>query len=337
MEKRKSSITLLDRLDSVLSQGDESERIYAVYDMADAKEPDSAFRLARHLLVENSQAVREAIVSSLTNSDCSMAHDILFGMFLLPDAYLRNAAVTIFGSKSEDAVSYLSAKLDHADKEVRKLILDAMVEIGSPDSVSAIRASLHDDSQNVKITAVEYLGRLGDKGSVDDIMELYGRDEEPMLRVAIMETLLLMEDGRTIKRIVRQHLSEGAGGDTADLYLPQLLRMTARAGDIEDLEAIIHSIEDLKAYMGDVINALKEAKRRFAAESMPQAVYDLIYMVAKKALDNLPLKEAHLYGILQLLKGGETEGMKALLGRVRESVPEAVMRELDGEDSADNG
>jgi len=338
MKKTKSSIPFLDHLDSLLSKGDESERIYAVYDMADTKEPAAASRLASHLLVERSQAVREAIVSSLMNIDCSMVYDILFGMFLLPDAYLRNAAVTIFGSNDEDAVAYLSAKLDHADKEARKLILDAMMEIGSPESVFAIRAALHDDCENVRITAVEYLGMLGDKGSIDEMMDLYGRDEEPMLRVAIMETLLLIENASAIRKIIRHCLSEVTDSDAAGLYLPQMLRMAARAGDIEDLESIIHSIEDLGVYMGDVINVLEEAKRRFKREPMPQGLCDLISMVVEKALGNLPLKDAHLYGILQLLKDGETPEIKALLARVRKSVTDAfISREIGKEDLIDNG
>ncbi len=327
----------MDRLDSVLSKGNEAERIYAVYDMAEAKEPAAASRLVRRLLVENSQAVREAIVSSLTNIDCSSVYDILFGMFLLPDACLRNAAVAIFSSEGEAAVPYLSAKLDHADREARKFILDAMVEIGSPESVSAIRAALHDDCQNVRITAVEYLGRLGDKESVDEIVELYWRDEEPMLRVAAMESLLLMEDASAIKGIVRRHLSGEGGKDAADLYLPQFLRMTAKAGDIEDLAAIIDSMEDLRAYMEDVINGLAQAKRRFKTGSVSHALYDLIGMVAERALDNPPLKEAHLYGILQLLRGGETPRIEALAARVRESVTDAVIGEPGEEDLLDNG
>ena len=200
---------------------DEGERLYAVEDIAEGGMPESVPSLAVALKAETSQVVRDALLFALKRLDCSNAYPLIFDLFRSEDAYLRNAAVSIFGAGGDDAVAYLTSRLDEADREVRKLILDALMETGLPDAVFAIRAELHDAAPNVRITAVEYLGRLQDAESVEEMLALFRTDPEPMLRASIMEALSSIGNVSAIKEAISFLMPEGGVNDAArDLSSP---------------------------------------------------------------------------------------------------------------------
>ncbi|RLF48686.1 MAG: hypothetical protein DRN19_06285 [Thermoplasmata archaeon] len=75
----------------------------------------------------------------------------------------------------------------------------------------AIRASLYDSSKNVQITAAEYLGKLKDKESLQELIELFKKDSEPMLRVSILHALREIKEGFKIKDIIKMVLPEKKG------------------------------------------------------------------------------------------------------------------------------
>ena len=203
----------VEELRKKLNHPDEAERIYAVHDIMDNNITELLPDLVEKLVTEESIAVKNAIVEALKNMDISSIYEILFELFSSPDAYLRNAAVEIFASSldKEGAVAFLASKLDHANKEVRKLILDSLVEIGTLSAIMAIRASLYDSSKNVQITAAEYLGKLKDKESLQELIELFKKDSEPMLRVSILHALREIKEGFKIKDIIKMVLPEKKG------------------------------------------------------------------------------------------------------------------------------
>ncbi len=244
-----------------LNSADESERLFAVQDITDANPPDVALRLAARLAIEESQVVRDAIVFSLKGMPRVEIFERLFELFRSSDAYLRNAAVSIFGMDGDEAIAFLTAHLDDADREVRKLILDSLFQIGSQDAVLAIRACLHDKAPNVQITAVEYIGRLEDKASIPEMLALFEQESEPMLRTTILESLCTMGDGDSIASIFSILSSEN---DTFDpFYLPQVLGLVARAGALEELYRVIDSVRDTSSYADDIMRAISQSKRRF--------------------------------------------------------------------------
>ncbi len=189
-----------------LNSFEEAERIYAAQDIAETKHPDMAVYLLNRLPLEESHAVRDAIVFALKNLPCSEIYDMLFKFFRSPDAYLRNAAISIFGSEGDKAIDFLTSHINHADGEVRKLILDALFASGVPGAIQAIRQAMNDPSVNVQITAVEYLGRLEDRDSVNKIIELFQEKAEPMLRIAILEFLYMVGSGTDIMKIFQSSL-----------------------------------------------------------------------------------------------------------------------------------
>lgn len=270
----------LDQTLRALESDSETDRLYAAEELGMRLLPETAVSMARQLGRENSQIVRDALVYNLKQMDSSAAYDLVFAMFSLPDAYLRNAAVTIFGGDGEDSIAFLGARLDHADKEVRKLILDSMVEIGSPTAVMAIRAGLHDTSANVRITAVEYLGRLADTESIDEMLDLFGRDTEPMLRSTIIEALLSFGDEQTLRRLMRLLMPDD--GTVFDpFHLPQLVVLLAGIGASDDLVALCARLPNPALYADEIIGALVEIRRR-GADAKSAGTFDILAMLVRE-------------------------------------------------------
>jgi len=246
-----------------LSGADEAKRIYAVQDIGDAGDPAMIPVLIRQLLVESSRAVKDAIAFQLRQMDCSGNYPLLFKLFVSPDAFLRNAAVEIFGAGGDNAVGFLTAHLDDSDREVRKLVLDALFCCGTLEAILAIRAGLYDSAVNVKITAVEYLGRLKDRESVSEMIALLKNDPEPMLITTILESLPFLASETEIDNILQTILPGGDLNQAEPLYIPEILRLTARAADQNVIRRMIDEIKDLQFYAQDILIMLEEAKTRF--------------------------------------------------------------------------
>jgi len=286
----------MDVLIRALSDPDESTRLYAVQDMGILNDSTLAGVLIQRLRVEPSRVVADAIVFCLKQMDLGEAYPALFTLFQSEEAFQRNAAVEIFGSQKSACIGFLTAHLDHADREVRKLILDALSATGSPDAVLAIRASLHDPAINVRITAVEYLGQLQDRGSIPELLDILSREGEPMLRAATLETLARIGDAPAIARVIE--MLDGqieAGGN--DLYFPDLLRLSARAGGREDLSRLMARVPDTDLYAEDILKAVDEAQRRFEGFTALPAVRDRLLSILKSR----QVAERTRYGALELI------------------------------------
>lgn len=248
---------------TALHSTDEAVRLYAVQDIAELADLQPALRLTEHLPSESSRAVRDAIVFQLKRTDCIRAYPLLFELFTSSDAYLRNAAVDIFGAGGDEALGFLTANLDHANREVRKLILDALFVIGSPAAILAIRAGLHDPSMNVRITAVEYLGRLEDHQSAPEMIGLLNHKTEPMLATAVLESLPYIANEAEIAEALDHLMPDGQMRGTNPLFITEILRLAARAADQETLCRVFEKITDLIIYADDFLRAVSEAQTRY--------------------------------------------------------------------------
>lgn len=289
----------MDPLISQLSHEEESERLYAVQDIMEQNENGKAYAvsLVSHLASETSQAVRESIVYALKMMPCEAAFPELFLLFQSPDAYLRNAAVTIFGTQQTPGVAFLTSQLDHADREVRKLVLDALFLIGSQESILAIRAGLKDPAINVKITAVEYLGQLNDQESVPDVLAMLENESEPMLVTSALETVLQMGDDAALQKTIQLLNENDDLLKVHPVFLPELIKLTARSGSLERLLELIDFINGRATYANDVIQAIETAQKRFDnLVEIPEMTHRLI-----KAVKSSQANEALRYAAAELL------------------------------------
>lgn len=220
---------------AALANPDEAERIYAVEDVIALKLEEHYPVLMEHIYNEESRLVRELIVEGLKVLDISDHFPALAKYFESTDAYIRNCAIEIFGSKGEDAVAFLTSIMDHENKEVRKLILDSLVATSSKYSIPALRAALRDKAPNVMITAIEYLGKIYDEESLKDVMEIFEKVTEPMVRCACLETLTIMGDSAAVDRV----LTVLGKKNMDSFYKPSVLRFVGEKGGVRHLEFLL--------------------------------------------------------------------------------------------------
>ncbi|MCP4110112.1 MAG: HEAT repeat domain-containing protein [Desulfobacteraceae bacterium] len=158
----------------------------------------------------------------------------------------------------------------------RKLILDALFATGVPDALRHMREGLSDPSMNVQITAVEYLGRLEDRQSVD-LLNLFRDETEPMLRIAILEAISLIECRKTdIEEFVSILASYGDFALADPLYYPQAIRLSAKNGDSEIMCSIVSAITEIDIYAEDIIYAIEDAEHRFTGFSKEECILEII-------------------------------------------------------------
>jgi len=222
-------------LHRVLQGPDEAERIYAVEDVIALRDESLYPEIIRHIHEEESRLVRELIVEGLKVLEITEFFSDISKYFESTDAYVRNCAIEIFGAKGEEAVAFLTSVMDHDNKEVRKLILDSLVATGSKYSIPALRAALKDKAPNVMITAVEYLGKIFDEESLDEIMDIFDRVDEPMVRSACLETLTIMGTPESVNRVLTI-----LGRNSMDsFYKPSVIRLAGERGGTEHLEYLL--------------------------------------------------------------------------------------------------
>ncbi|NWH05163.1 HEAT repeat domain-containing protein [Desulfobacter latus] len=266
----------MERLKQKLHSPDEAERLYAVQDILD-EQPDKAPEwLVERLGEESSVAVRESLVDALKGIDIESVFPRLFGMFSSPEAFLRNAAVDIFGEGGDAAIAFLTAYLDHADREVRKLVMDSLYATRSKTAVMALRAGLFDPSVNVKITAVEYLGQLSDTDSLPEMIRVLETKTEPMLVSAILEALSVMGGAQHIQSVFKVLCPNGDIREINGLFLPEFIRLVARSGDVEIIEQFLSSMDGSGIYAEDYMEAVIESSRRFPRITGNKAVRDFL-------------------------------------------------------------
>ncbi len=287
-----------EELIQALNSEDESHRLYAVEDILDSSYIDLALNLVERLKIETSPIVKNSIISVLQKMNCVAAYQKIFDFFSSEDPFLRNSAVTLFSSYGEEGLHFLVSYIDHADKEVRKLILDALVEMAflSPELKSQVldvfHASLHDPAINVVITAVEYITKLEEKASLEELIELYKKTNEPMLKVAILDFFLKVGDLQDLE-LIYELVFEKEGVDP--LYLSQAIKLCGKLGNQEKLLELIHSLEDLSYYSEDILFALDSLNKRVGLEK------DMFFEIIKKISQQKNLKEDLKFTCVKLL------------------------------------
>lgn len=272
-----------DAVCSILEQGDEAERLQTVSEIADTEQDSAIWKeLVLHLPSEESQAVREAIVFALKHTSCRDLWPELFALFHEDDAYLRNAAMEIFGSGDDQTVAFLAEQMFTADREVRKLILDSLVQIETPCAAQCIRTGLYDPAANVRITAADYLGRLNDTESVDTMLEMFVNDKEPMLRTSILSSVTSMQAPGVVEKLIQFQKIVGLNEEDETLFLPILLRFAGRTGHTDYLAGLLARIRSMPLYAEDVVQAFQNIARSSMEESPRQIVLlEALRMIAQ--------------------------------------------------------
>lgn len=174
-------MTEKERLLEDLRTGDVESRIYATEDILDFLDASVLVNLIELFPTEKEQIVREGILNALIEgckNESFSAKEIyskIYDLFSHEEAYIRNQAVVLIASiNQEDVIQFMSDQYESSNKDVRKLVLDALSLMNLPASIVVLRKGLVDADINNKITAIEYLTKLKDKDFPNYIYDVLG-------------------------------------------------------------------------------------------------------------------------------------------------------------------
>lgn len=85
----------------------------------------------------------------------------------------RNLAFDIYIYFKEFSVSYLSNYLNHKDKDVRKVTIELLITLDAKNLVDKIISLIDDEDENVRYSAIEATGKLGNYNSIPVLFEKY--------------------------------------------------------------------------------------------------------------------------------------------------------------------
>ncbi|BAI80669.1 conserved hypothetical protein [Deferribacter desulfuricans SSM1] len=272
-----------------LKSKDEEEKLFALNDIMSQSLSEFIPDIIDLIENDESQIVRETAVDVLKNIDISSYYDNISKMFESPDAYVRNAAIEIFGAKGEEVVPYLTSIMDHKNKEVRKLILDSLVATGSEYAYPALEAALNDPAPNVKITAVEYIGALQYTKGKEKIMEILLQADEPMLQIACLETLSIIGDKEVLNQILNYFDVEK--GNIENFYKPFIFKMIGYYGDCCYLEILLKYLNYKNlSFIKEILSALNKLMARCKIKSLEKEVISFLKKIVTSDSNDIETK-----------------------------------------------
>ncbi len=164
-----------DELLEQLKSADESDRRYAVEDLADLKDPATVPAIAK-MLDDASAAVREAAVDALVSIGGEPVWTAAIPMLGSENVASRNAACQLLERVGAEAAPALAQTLERGNIDVRKFAIDVLARMkgmsaaAAPDAFAKIVATLDDPNINVAVSAAEALGLLGDEAAVEALV-----------------------------------------------------------------------------------------------------------------------------------------------------------------------
>lgn len=214
----------LQALIQTLNIGDEADRIYAAEDIGFANHPAGVAPLLARLDSEDSRAVRGAIFQALARIADEAVLKAAVRLLSSDDPDDRNQAVGLLQHAGARALPSLIATAASEDRDLRKLALDVIAGIGTPEAAALIGGRLEDRDPNVAITAVEQAGLMRLTEHRARIEALFLESRHPMLTGVCLEALSRIGDAGSIATVRRRFDDLGR---VPDLFLPSLLKLIA--------------------------------------------------------------------------------------------------------------
>jgi len=247
-----------------LASADEAERSYAAEDLGYLNTSEGTLALLDRLRREDSPVVRDAILQALSRIDGDEAIAGTIPLFESEDPQLRNLAVSVLRLKGGRSIPFLKKAMLEGDHDTRKLALDALSGMPAMGAEEIYAAALADEDPNVRITAVENLGKVRALEFREEIEGLLKDDAHPMLTAACLEALAEIGDKHSLV-VIAQRLPQLA--DLPDFFLNPCLKVIAAfgsAGEFPEVAALL--AKRAQAVWPAILNALLAIQQRCLGE-----------------------------------------------------------------------
>lgn len=197
----------LDTFIVTLAHGDETERSNAAEDLGHADAAQAILPLLEQLAVEPSRKVRETIFLALERIQSPAIPIVVAALLESDDAFMRNQAIGLLQRRGAAAAPALLARMNDADPDVRKFVLDTAAGIASPAVEPIYAAAITDRDTNVLIATLEYVGEQRKSRFKPEAEQIFLTATEPMLVCAAFTALLAIGDAASWQCIRQRYPS----------------------------------------------------------------------------------------------------------------------------------
>jgi HEAT repeat protein len=117
---------------------------------------------------------------------------------------VRNVADLCGEMKLESAVPELARRVGHSDERVRRAVVKALAQIGSPATVDPLRRALRDSSAQVRAQAAATMEGARFKSLLPEILEMMEKETHPEVQREYMRALGRIGSNEAVDFLVRQ-------------------------------------------------------------------------------------------------------------------------------------
>ncbi len=297
-----------EKIVEILKNGSDEEKIDVLIEIQNKKLYDDTVlnQVLELFSSTDNDIVRERCEEILTEVEYDYVNEKLISFFAHPEPIVRNTAIQILQRKGESVIDKLKSALESDDKDIRKLVLDTASGIESQRVKEIIEKGLSDEDINVKISAVEYAGKLELKELSDKIFEIFVSAKDPFLKITALETLSVIDEGKHRDEIVKE--VEGSQ-ELKDLLVFPYIKYLGENGGREELKQISDMFKKYgKTYLKELTNAVEHIVEREGIEELPDYVFEKL-----ESLLFSDINPINKYGLITFFGNFESEKLKPIL------------------------
>jgi len=154
------------------SNADSSHRLNAIEYIVQHQEIyyvlEMLSKLFKENKVEENKYIDCAFVGFKVKPKREKDFEEMFKMLKSDNAYLRNAVITFLQEYGADAKEFILKLMEDKDKDIRIFAINILGDVRFEDSVDMLRHFIvKENDVNALMTAVDYLGEIGDKNDID--------------------------------------------------------------------------------------------------------------------------------------------------------------------------
>lgn len=206
-------------------------------------------------LYDESAGVKEAAIAALTNIGGRDASDAVAPLLRSDDPVIRNMGIEILQIIGPDALDTISKLLRDSDDDVVKFAVDMIANIKDERSIGLLKTLIDHPNPNVRGSVAVCLGRLNAKDAVGALHEALG-DSEHWVRFSAIESLGILNDKTSLEPLMKliesdpgmlkeaalDAVSKIAEPDDAAKVLTEIMP-ALRCGEIVGVSAIVGLME----------------------------------------------------------------------------------------------
>ncbi len=259
----------------------------------------------------------------------------------------RTSAIEALIRMGERSVDELLQACQTYDPEVRKFLLDILGEVRHPKSLPCVLKNLDDPDENVRLAAVEALGKIGGQEADKKLMELINSGNDLVIRFSALH--LLGKSGKPFpagmverllkERLFRRAVFEVLGGSSDPQSVSFLLEGIADSAK-SARQAAIHSMTRIyeKDQAGNLRPQIEQGLRKIFNHKNLSLLVEFIegdHAHTRRnvltLLSLLDLEQSLHYLFSLSLNDSLSEDLAANLERIRQRRPDWFKKQLKGE------